>query len=189
MYQVVEGKRPVPGNDREIRIASGMSPEDTEVFLDMATACGLFSLDVMATAEDMAWESAYGDGREAHTFLRASTNECGQEKTVGFICYGPIPYWPERHELYGITVDPQYHRKGIGTALLAEMEKRVARAGGKQIFLETGSDYRFEGAQSFYEANGFEHERRYIKQFVPAEGGSVYRRDVETNDHEDAIHQ
>lgn len=166
---------------REVRIVSGLTPNDVETILNMTAASGAFSSDVMLTAEDMAWDSAYGDGNEQHTFLKATINEAGQGKTIGFICYGPIPHWASNYELYGIVVEAEYHRLGIGTELVAEMKRQITAGHGKQIFLETGADRAFEGARLFYEANEFVYEHRFHKQFPATDGGIIYRLGIDSD--------
>lgn len=167
---------------REARIVSGITADDVEIILNMAALSGLFSSDVMMSIEDTAWNSAYGDGNEPHTFLKATINESGHKKTVGFICFAPIPHWEDRFELFCISVESEYQRLGIGSALVAEMLRQVSRASGKQVFLETGADRIFENARLFYEANGFIYESRFFKQFIPTDGGVVYRFDVDSDE-------
>lgn len=173
---------------QEVRITSGITPDDVETILNMAAASGLFTSDLMMSAEDMAWDSAYGDGNEFHTFLKASA--CGPEgnMVVGFICFGPIPRWDGNFEMYGIAVDPEYQRLGIGSALMSEMNRQIALANGKQVFLETGEDRIFENARLFYEANNFIQEPHFIRHFVPTDGGVVYCCDIDS-DHSDEQYQ
>lgn len=153
----------------ELSVRSGISPDEVEIMLDMAAASGAFSPDSLLNAQDLAWGSAYGDGSEPHSFLRCNAS--------GFICFGPLPHWPGSYELYGIVVDQNARRRGIGSTLIAAMIKQVREAGGERILLETGSGPLFEGVHRFYEANGFECGR-FCKQFIPDEFGVVYRLDL-----------
>lgn len=171
---------------QEVRISSGISPDDVETILNMAASSGLFSADAMMSAEDMAWDCAYGNGEEMQSFLLAKVNDGNAERIIGFVCYGPIMHWPGEYELYGITVDPEFRRLGIGSALVAEMIRRVAEEDGQSIFLETGEGRAFENARRFYEANEFSQQHRFCKQFIPMEGGLVYRINI---DNEDADNQ
>lgn len=165
---------------REVRLAAGLSPADVEAVLDLAASSGKFSSDALMAAEDMAWDTAYGDGGEPHTFLLATVTEDETTRPVGFICFGPIPNWQQDYELYGIAVEPDFQRQGIGSALVSEMTRRISAANGKRIFLETGQDRSFEGARAFYEANDFDPELRFCKQFIPNQGGAVYRLELDS---------
>lgn len=162
----------------EVRIVSGIEPDDVEILLNMAAASGLFASDVMMAAEDMAWDSAYGNGNELHTFFKAVVKEASGKRVVGFICFGPIPHWPGNYELYGIAVEPEFQRLGIGSALVSEMLRQLSCKRGNQLFLETGADRMFEKSRRFYEANNFVQQHRYIKHFTPNDGGIVYCCDI-----------
>ena len=164
----------VPCDLREVHIVASLAPEDVENLLELAAASTVFSSDALMAAEDMAWDCAYEGNDDACSFLQARVNESGRERLVGFICYGEIGNKPDNVELFGIAVDPEFQRLGIGSALVAEMERRVASRGGKRIFLETGADRALEKARLFYEANGFGQESRFNKHFIPSEGGLAY---------------
>lgn len=166
---------------RECRIDAGITPDDVETLLGMAAASGLFPSDVMMSIEDMAWGSAYGGGNGLHSFLKATVVESNQDRFVGFISYGSIPHWAKNYEMFCIAVEPEFQRLGIGSALVSEMYRRIAHDGGGHVFLEAGLDRIFEESRLFYEANGFHAEHRYVKQFIPNEGGIVYRCDVDAD--------
>lgn len=166
---------------REVCIEHGLPPAEVDPVLELAAACGLLSHDTMMTLEDMAWETAYGTGQESHTFLRATISESGVKRVVGFICFGPIMEWDGNYELYSIAVDQDFHRLGIGTALVAEMKRQVGMAMGTRILLETGEGRTYENARCFYEANDFAREHRFLRQFIPDNGHVVYRHFIDAD--------
>jgi len=85
-------------------------------------------------------------------------------KVVGFITYTTYDYNP----IIGwIGVDPDYHRKGVGKALVERVENELKGIGAEMLSVETptkeegiGSSY--EGTYKFYEAMGFEVERTRV---------------------------
>ncbi len=167
---------------REVRIVAGIGPNDVDAVLDMAAASGNFSSDAHMAAEDMAWETAYGDGGESHSFLLATVTEDGVNRVVGFICFGSIAQWPQDYEMYGIAILPEFRRLGIGSALVTEMLHQIDMNDGVRIFLETGEEKAFAGARAFYEANEFARDNRFFKQFIPTQGGVVYRMTLENDE-------
>lgn len=179
-------KEQTTASEHEVQISSGLSSEHVETILDLAAQSGNFTSDALMALEDMAWDTAYGQGRETHTFLLAITNTPEGLAPIGFICFGPIVHWPDQHEMYGIAVAPAFQRMGIGTACISEMKRQVASSNGKRIFLETGEERCFEGARLFYEENDFVLDCRFYKHFIPNQGGVVYRFDI---DHDDATPQ
>jgi ribosomal protein S18 acetylase RimI-like enzyme len=96
----------------------------------------------------------------------------------GFISYGPIPLTERRYDLYWIAVDPVHGRYGIGSRLLAAMEKDLKQAGAGHIYIDTSSTDGYTKARAFYEKNGFhiaasledfyregDHRILYLKKF------------------------
>ncbi|MBU4379639.1 MAG: GNAT family N-acetyltransferase, partial [Proteobacteria bacterium] len=57
----------------------------------------------------------------------------------------------------------------------------IETRGGQRILLETESGRSFEGSRRFYEANGYDQEDRFLKQFIPKDGSVVYRKDFESD--------
>lgn len=163
---------------QEVEISSWITPDDVDKILSMIAASGLFSPSEIDSAESLVWDCAYGNGSGPDTFLKATVNDAGQEVIIGFLCFGPIPYWAGNYELYALVVEPEFQRLGIGSALLAEMNGLIANKDGDSIFLETKTDRSYETARLFCEANNYIPELRYIKQFIPENGGIVYRCDL-----------
>ncbi|MFH1913808.1 MAG: GNAT family N-acetyltransferase [Pseudomonadota bacterium] len=165
----------------EVYISTGVAPEDVESLLDMTAACAMFNNDELSTAEGMVWDCAYQGDSDACRFIQARINTPDGHTLAGFLCYGSIPQWPDSFELIGISVTPRLQRQGIGSAMLAEMERQVAARGGMRILIETESGRTFEAARTFYEATGYDREDRFLRQFIPKEGGVVYRKDFESD--------
>ncbi|WP_319542214.1 GNAT family N-acetyltransferase [uncultured Pseudodesulfovibrio sp.] len=184
---VVENEA-VAGDVYEVRVISGLSPEDVEGLLNMAETSGLFNPDQMTEIEDMSWGCAYQGESVACSFLQALVSTPQGEKPIGFLCFTEIPEWPQNYELFGIAVTPEYQRLGIGTALMTGMKNIVAGQDGKRIFLETGQNHKCEEIRRFYEANNYSMEHRFFKQFIPKDENVVYCHTIEF-DEEDANFQ
>ncbi|MBI9080102.1 MAG: GNAT family N-acetyltransferase [Pseudodesulfovibrio sp.] len=164
----------------EVHITSGLCPEDVDSLLEMAGTSGLFNSEEMIAAEDLAWGCAYQGSDASCHFLQARINTPKTEEPIGFLCFAEIPHWPHNYELFGIAVTPDYQRLGIGSALMAEMERMVTTRSGKRIFLETGDSRLFETPRLFYEANNYTMEQRFFKQFIPKDDAIVYCRTIES---------
>ena len=63
-------------------------------------------------------------------------------RLAGWICWGPTPCTLGTCDLYWIAVDPALHGLGLGTALVDEMERRLAGR-ARLIVVETAgrADY------------------------------------------------
>ncbi len=79
MMDMTTNELPLQKDIQEVQILSGIKPDHVEGVLNLAAASGLFSSDLMMSAEDTAWDSAYGDGSESHVFLRAAINTSDAE--------------------------------------------------------------------------------------------------------------
>lgn len=176
--EVIQKEGIHPDLAHDIHIESGLKPDEVEAVLELAADSPFLPPDSLMAVEEMAWESVYSDGREPHTFLLARSGTGG---IVGAACYGPIPYWTGNFELYGVGVTSGVQRRGIGTALVNEIKRRVGLDHGQSVFLEAGSGPDHEPLRLFYEANAFYHEHRFLKQFVPDQEGTVYRLDLNTD--------
>jgi ribosomal protein S18 acetylase RimI-like enzyme len=83
---------------------------------------------------------------------------------VGFITYSSYGSPPMTPYISWIAVDPGYHRQGVGSKLVATVEKEILSTGVKELYVETptkeegiGSDY--EKTYKFYEGAGFQIHR------------------------------
>lgn len=72
----------------------------------------------------------------------------------GWICWGPTPCTLGTYDLYWLAVDPRLQGAGIGTALVAEMEHRLAGV-ARLIIVETAGRPDFAATRAFYEARGY----------------------------------
>lgn len=77
---------------------------------------------------------------------------------MGFACFGPHALAEGVWDLYWIAVDPGTRERGIGRALLAEMEAMVASQHGRLILIETSGTPAYEPARRFYEACGYRYQ-------------------------------
>ena len=78
--------------------------------------------------------------------------------------------------LTALAIDPSARRSGVGTALLAEVERAARLLGCEAIVLDS-SVWR-DDAHAFYRKNGFSekaHARRFVRAVAPHDGSLVER--------------
>src|SRR5574340_793102 len=76
-----------------------------------------------------------GAGRELPTAnCQLSTSE-----TVGWVCWGPTPCTLGTFDIYWIGVAPAWQGRGVGRALTAFAEQKIAERGGRLCVVETSS--------------------------------------------------
>lgn len=92
---------------------------------------------------------------------------------AGWICWGPTPCTLGTYDMYWLAVDPARQNEGIGTRLVAEMERRLAGR-ARLIVVETASRPDYAGTRAFYEARGYRQAAFIPDYYAPDDGLVVY---------------
>ena len=95
------------------------------------------------------------------------------ERLVGWICWGPTPCTLGTYDLYWMAVDPAAQAAGIGTALLREMEGRLAGP-ARLIVVETAGRPDYRPTRAFYEARGYRKTSVIPDFYAPGDDQVVY---------------
>ena len=95
------------------------------------------------------------------------------EWLVGWICWGPTPCTFGTYDLYWMAVDPAAQAAGIGTALLREMEGRLAGS-ARLIVVETAGRPDYRPTRAFYEARGYRKAAIIPDFYAPGDDQVVY---------------
>jgi len=75
--------------------------------------------------------------------------EVGNE-IAGYVCYGQTPLTQGTWDVYWIAVRRDLQGAGVGRALMAEAEKRIAEKGGRLAVIETSSKPNYDKTRRFY---------------------------------------
>ena len=111
-----------------------------------------FRPDEVAVAMDV-FDSALGIGKKADSDYELAGAEV-DGVLAGWACWGPTPCTVGTFDLYWIVVDRAAQGKGVGTALMDEMERRVAGR-ARLIVIETAGKADYEGTRAFYQRRGY----------------------------------
>jgi ribosomal protein S18 acetylase RimI-like enzyme len=79
-------------------------------------------------------------------------------------------------DLYWIAVDPRFQRFGVGKRLLADVERRIAAAGGRQIYVDTSGRADYAPTRAFYERSGFRCEARLKDYYAPGDDRLIFAK-------------
>lgn len=90
-------------------------------------------------------------GRDYHALGAFSPGDV----LLGYACYGPTPCTDGTWDLYWIAVAGEARDRGIGTLLMAEVERRIAERRGRMVLIETSSRPEYTPTRSFYERRGY----------------------------------
>jgi ribosomal protein S18 acetylase RimI-like enzyme len=79
----------------------------------------------------------------------------GQDRVLGYVCYGRVPMTRGTFDLYWIAVDPGFQGQGIGSRLMDSLEGVLRETGGRMILADTSSVPEYEKTRRFYREHGF----------------------------------
>ena len=100
-------------------------------------------------------------------------------RLAGWICWGPTPCTVGTYDLYWMAVDPALHGSGVGTALIAEMERRLVGA-ARLVVVETAGRPDYAPTRAFYEARGY-HRTAVVPDFYsPGDDQIIYTQRLDT---------
>jgi D-alanine-D-alanine ligase len=136
-----------------------ITADDIAELTAVAARAGNFSQEETRTVGEMAAESL-GPNPNRYRFL------CyvAKGRIAGFACYGPISLTDAAYDLYWLGVDAEHQGQGIGSKLLAEVERGVAAEGGRLLVAETSGTEAYAAARNFYLRHGF-YEAGRIEDF------------------------
>jgi len=93
----------------------------------------------------------------------------GGDALLGYACYGPTPQTDRAWDLYWIAVAKEAHGRGIGSKLLAEVERRLMAERARILLIETSSRADYVATRTFYESRGYMEEARIADFYAPSD--------------------
>ena len=94
-------------------------------------------------------------------------------RAAGWVCWGATPCTRGTYDMYWLAVDPAQHGTGIGSQLVAEMERRLSGA-GRLIVVETAGRPDYAPTRAFYEARGYARTATIPDFYAPGDDLVVY---------------
>ena len=140
---------------------------DRDAVERITRSSGLFREDEIPVAVEVFDAAAAGD--PSYTALAAEADG----RVVGWICWGPTPCTLGTWDLYWMAVDPSLQGTGVGTALIREMEYRLAGL-ARMIVVETAGRADYAGTRAFYEARGYRAVATIPEFYAPGDDQIAY---------------
>ena len=145
---------PPAGLVNELILREEVRPEDRDAVRRLVTSTGFFFPHEIEVAVELVDERLSKGDPSGYFFIFADAGD----KTVGYACYGPIACTAGSYDLFWIAVDDACRGRGLGRRLLAASEARIARAGGRRIYIETSGRPQYDPTRAFYERCGYQCE-------------------------------
>jgi len=164
------------GVNKKVVLAEVHGGQRTRV-AEILRSSRLFREDEVDVALELFDESVINrEGEQDYTFFGAYNT--GGELN-GFACYGPTPDTDRTYDLYWIAVDETAQGAGSGSALLAEVERRLRESGARLVVVETSSRPDYEGTRGFYLRRGYREAARVSDFYGPSDGRVIFTKQLQ----------
>jgi len=120
----------------------------------VARAARIFTDEEIAVVQELIDDYVARGEASSYRFLSCRQNG----RLVGFACYGRRPMTQCTFDLYWICSVPDVRHKGVGSALLGQVEQDIHSLGGRLLMVETSGLPEYEPARRFYESHGYRRE-------------------------------
>ena len=150
-----------------------LSAADRGRIEEITRAVGLFREDEIPVALEVFDEAIRPGGERSYSVLGADVDG----RLAGWICWGPTPCTLGTYDLYWMAVEPALQGAGIGTALLLEMERRLAGI-ARLIVVETAGRPDYAATRAFYQARGYRAAATIPDFYAPGDDQVVFVKNV-----------
>jgi ribosomal protein S18 acetylase RimI-like enzyme len=148
-----------------------LRPRDRARLAELLIATNAFhadEVDVALSLFDLAHGRVSGDTAAApadYEFVGAFQ----ADRLVGYACFGATPATEGTFDLYWLAVDPAAQGRGIGRALMQQVERALLDRGGRLLVVETSSRADYAHTRRFYARGGYAEAARIRHFYAPAD--------------------
>jgi ribosomal protein S18 acetylase RimI-like enzyme len=148
-------------------------PSDGGAILEITSGAGVFNATEIACVEEI-WQAYLGDPlRGGYSFLICRD---GHGRALGFACYGPHALTQGTYDLYWIAVASHARGRGVGRALIRQVETDVIASGGRLLLVETSSSRAYAPARALYASSGYALEASVHDFYAPGDDLLIYAK-------------
>lgn len=128
--------------------------DEIEAVVSVAREARVFTTEEVDAVDEMVHDHAAKGETSQYHFL-----SCRLEgKVAGFACYGPRSLTRGTYDLFWLGTADWAQRRGVGHALIAQVEHNVHELGGRLLIVETSSLPEYAPARRFYDAHQYRQE-------------------------------
>jgi len=99
-------------------------------------------------------------------------------RSIGYICYGPVPVTKGSWDIYWMAVARQEQNKGIGKALLLSAEENIRQEQGRLSFIETSAKPGYEKTRRFYISRGYRQVCRIADFYSIGDDKIIFQKSI-----------
>jgi ribosomal protein S18 acetylase RimI-like enzyme len=186
---VKSAERPTRIDPASVVLRDTVRPDDAQIVRDLVVSTGFFADHEVDVAVELVQERLSRGEASGYFFVFADLKApplprregagggfSGKEQTVGYVCYGPIACTVGSYDLYWLAVDQTLRNCGLGRILVKACEDRVAKMGGRRIYIETAGRELYKPTQAFYERCGYKAEAVLKDFYSPGDPKIIYSK-------------
>ena len=148
-----------------VRYRARAAAADGPALRRLVAAAGVFHAEERAIAFELL-EARLRDGsRSGYSFVFAER----RGELIGYAAWGRVPLTRRSFDLYWIVVAPSAQGQGVGRALLALVERAIAKRGGGNLYIETSARRAYDRTRRFYRHAGYAVVARLRDFYAPAD--------------------
>lgn len=157
-----------------ITIRSEVLPSDPAAVEEIILSSGFFRPDEVPVAVELVTEGLDQGPACGYEFVFVDVDG----RAAAYACFGLIPCTLYSYDLYWIATHEDLRGKGLGKIVLREVEKAVAAAGGKAIYIETSCLPKYKPTRAFYLNNNYTEKARFEDFYNEGDDKVVYVKRV-----------
>ena len=151
---------------------SATRPDEANAILKITANVGVFNADEVETVRELL-DGYYASPEESGYFF-LSYREADQ--VLGYVCWGPRALSEGGYDLYWICVSKDAQGKGVGAALMKQVEVEALNLNGLWIIIETSSTEHYAPARRLYERSGYQKSMELADFYGSGDALVVYTR-------------
>ena len=156
----------------EIRLGK-LRPNDRERIAELLVSTQVFSREEVGVALELfdlgVADEEHRGADDANVPDYEFFGAFDGERVLGYACAGPTPATEGTFDLYWLAVDPAAQGKGVGRALVREVEHDLRARGARLLLVETSSRPDYENTRTFYARCGYTEAARIRDFYAPAD--------------------
>ncbi len=153
-----------------LKLREHVHPADQDAVREMVASTGFFHEHEIEIAVELVHERLTRGEASGYYFLFADRGS----RPIGYTCYGPIAGTTGSFDLFWIVIHNDERGHGLGRLLLSITEERIARAGGRRIYVETSGRAQYEPTRRFYERCGYTRDAVLAEFYAPGDDKVIY---------------
>jgi ribosomal protein S18 acetylase RimI-like enzyme len=157
-----------------VRYRSRPNAADLPALRRLVEAAGVFNRQERAVALELLEARLERGARSGYSFLFAER----RGDLLGYAAGGNAPLTERSFDLYWIVVSPAAQRRGIGQALLRQVERAVDARGGGNLYIETSSRMAYRRTRRFYREAGYAEVARLRDYYAPGDHKVMFSKAI-----------